>query len=950
MKERERKVDEMSSFLRVPFFSERGGSNAANSRREVRHRNDGVRPARAAVREVVLVGGGHAHVAVVKSFAMTPLPPPPPPTTTTTMATIGNFMRRSANTNTNAGGNAVRVTLVSRDVTTPYSGMLPGFVAGHYTLEECHIDLRRLVQRLGMMMNDASPMSAMPNASMHADGGTQPPMSIRLVHAECIGIDTERREVLLAGGRPAIRYDVLSVDVGITPAMLGASTSMHSNTVVAVKPIDSFCARWESLVTRFRESGGSGLRVAVVGGGAGGVELALAMHHRLTVIAQEMAADASKDDMAARIEFALFTRHEIMHTHGERARRIMRRIFGERGIVLHENATVADIDAERKELLVTPTESRDEKYADSALDGDIHDKEASEHDVMRFAFDECVWCTDARAASWIAASGLACESNTGCILINESLQSVSNQEVFAAGDCSHCPQHPRPKAGVFAVRAGMPLAENLRRYLSGRPLLPFTPQSTFLGLISTGNKYAVATKAGFAFEGSWMWYWKDYIDRTWMAQYGSDLFTKSGGGGENVSGAHAAARSVSGIGTSTRPSSELDALTVLSSPQMRCGGCGAKVGATVLSNVMRRLGITTSSSMGPSSSAPEGAQDSPYLYRRDEVLLGLGSPDDAAVVSIPRGKVTIQTIDFFRSFVSDLYVFGRIAANHALSDCHAMGAAPLSAMAIAMVEYSPDEAKMEEDLYQMMAGAASVLVEERCALVGGHTCEGAELGLGFAVVGAEDPKALMRKGGMRAGDIVLLTKPIGTGVLLAADMRGEAEGRWVQAALDSMQVSSREAAAILRSHGATSCTDVTGFGLLGHALEMARASDVAIEIRMEDVPLFDGALECVRRGIFSSLQPQNLRIARAVRWAQNESSDTENADDDAHLIGSRNPVYPLLFDPQTAGGLLASVPAASATVCIDALRAAGYAHTSIIGSVVGSPCDDDRCATPLILL
>ena len=194
----------------------------------------------------------------------------------------------------------------------------------------------------------------------------------------------------------------------------------------------------------------------------------------------------------------------------------------------------------------------------------------------------------------------------------------------------------------------------------------------------------------------------------------------------------------------------------------------------------------------------------------------------------------------------------------------------------------------------------------------------------------------MRKGGMRPGDAVLITKAVGTGVLLAADMRGMADGDWVRAALESMQVSSRRAAQILRRHGATSCTDVTGFGVVGHLLEMARASEVSVELRMRAVPLLAGAAECVRRGIFSSLQPQNLRLARAVRW------DAVQEDRHAH------PTYPLIFDPQTAGGLLASVPAASAAACLEELRAAGYGQSAAIGEVVRR--DELACSSEIVCL
>jgi selenide,water dikinase len=333
---------------------------------------------------------------------------------------------------------------------------------------------------------------------------------------------------------------------------------------------------------------------------------------------------------------------------------------------------------------------------------------------------------------------------------------------------------------------------------------------------------------------------------------------------------------------------------------MRCGGCGAKVGASILT---RALG-----SLQP--------------VERDDVMIGLHAPDDAAVVRVPPGKAMVHTVDFFRSFIDDPYLFGQVAANHALGDIFAMGAEPQSATAIATVPPGL-EAKVEDLLLQMMTGAVEVLNAAGCALVGGHTGEGRELALGFAINGLIDEQmdGVMRKGGMLPGDVLLLTKPIGTGTLFAAHARHAAKGRWITAALKSMVLSNQAGAMILRQHGATACTDLTGFGLLGHLVEMTRPSGVDAELQLSALPLLDGAVECVEAGIVSSLQPANVRLRRALRNAEDFVND---------------PRYPLLFDPQTAGGLLASVPADQASACIHALKAAGYPQTAAIGRIRGA--------------
>jgi selenide,water dikinase len=340
---------------------------------------------------------------------------------------------------------------------------------------------------------------------------------------------------------------------------------------------------------------------------------------------------------------------------------------------------------------------------------------------------------------------------------------------------------------------------------------------------------------------------------------------------------------------------DADALREVSTLAMRCGGCGAKVGSTVLTRVMDRLETRT----------------------REDVLVGIDDPDDAAVLAVPPGKAMVQSVDYFRAFIDDPYAFGRIAANHALGDLFAMDAEAQSALAIATVPFGR-EAVVEDTLYELMAGALAALDECGAALVGGHSGEGSELAFGLVVNGLADPAALLRKGGMRPGHALVLTKPIGTGTLLAADMRHRARGRWVQAAVDSMMLSNRAAARCLHDQGATACTDVTGFGLLGHLVEMTRASGVDAALDLDALPLLDGTEATLAAGIFSSLQPQNLRLRRAVR-------DLEAA--------SGHPRYPALFDPQTAGGLLASVPADRAEACIRELRELGYPRACVIGRV-----------------
>jgi selenide,water dikinase len=731
-------------------------------------------------KDLVLIGGGHSHVAVLKRFGMHPVP-------------------------------GLRLTLVTRDIDTPYSGMLPGLVAGHYGFDECHIDLGPLARFAGA----------------------------RLYHAEVDGVDLANR-LVHAPGRPPIAYDLLSINTGSRPNRVDIPGV--DEFALAAKPIDVFLQRWHRLVQDVHEHEGS-FRIVVVGGGAGGVELALSTQWRLRQVLQA----AGKDP--AMLHFQLLTRGGgIMPGHSPGVRERFERIFAERSIPIRTDSPVTAVTQDHVVM----------------ADGDA------------VPADAVIWVTSASAPAWLRESGLAVD-DAGFIRVDDSLRSLSNDNVFAAGDVASLPD-ARPKSGVFAVRQGRVLADNLRAAATGARLRPYRAQKRFLGLISTGDRYAVASYGGWSYESAWLWQAKDWIDRRFMRKY-SELPEM-----DQEQTPELAAGVADG-----------EAIRELSAIAMRCGGCGAKVGATVLSRVMQRLPET----------------------RRDDVLIGRDAPDDCAMLKVPEGRVMVQSVDYFRAFIDDAYTFGAIAANHALGDVFAMGAEAQSALAIATVPYGRERV-VEETLHDLLAGALSVLEPSGAVLAGGHSSEGAELAFGLSVNGLIDPDKAWRKQGLRPGDALVLTKPIGTGTLFAAEMRGKAKGRWVDAAIRSMLLSNLEAARCLQSFGATACTDLTGFGLVGHLLEMTKASEVDAVIERDSLPLLDGALATVKAGILSSLQPQNLRLRRGIR-------DIESA--------AQHPVYPLLFDPQTAGGLLAGVPADSAAACIAALHERGYPEATVIGRI-----------------
>jgi selenide, water dikinase len=730
------------------------------------------------LRDIVLVGGGHAHVFVLKRFAMSPL-------------------------------DGVRLTVVSPDSHTPYSGMLPGFIAGHYTYDEAHIDLATLCQFAGA----------------------------RFLRDKVVGLDLSTRKVLCAG-RPPISYDVLSLDIGSTPDP--AQTPGAAGNVIPVKPVSAFLPAWESLKERVRQH--PTRRIGIVGAGAGGVELALASQFAL----RQMLA---REGVSGEPEFHVVTGGvEILMTHNKRVRNIFERVLAERHITTHLDYFV-------------------ERVTTDGLEGN----------AGALPLDEIFWVTGADAAPWVKASGLAVDDR-GFMRIDTHLQSLSHPAVFGAGDIATIDAHPRPKAGVFAVRQGPSLADNLRWTAMGRGLGTFKPQNKFLSLISTGDKYAVASWGDRAMEGEWVWRWKDWIDRRFMTKFNDlpEMQPEAETFGDDA------------VLISDEERNSLGDLT------MRCGGCGAKVGAPILHRALNTL----------SPNAPPG------------VILGADARDDAAVFAVPQGKALVQTVDAFRAMIDDPYVFGRITANHCLGDIYAMGATPHVALAIATLPVALPK-KTEALLSDMMAGADRVLREAGCGLLGGHTGEGTELSFGFSITGLVDPAAITSKTGLAADQAVILTKPLGTGVLFAANMRLKAKGRWIEGAIETACQSSREAAEIFRSHGATAMTDVTGFGLLGHLNEMiGRSPTIGVTLTLETIPALDGALEMIRAGITSSLAVSNRDALNTVANANEVEADDR---------------LPLLIDPQTAGGLLASVPRAQACACLDALHATGYGLAAQIG-------------------
>jgi selenide,water dikinase len=314
-----------------------------------------------------------------------------------------------------------------------------------------------------------------------------------------------------------------------------------------------------------------------------------------------------------------------------------------------------------------------------------------------------------------------------------------------------------------------------------------------------------------------------------------------------------------------------------------CGGCAAKLGADLLSEALAGL----------------GAEAAP-----DELIVGLDPPDDAAAYRVSDDLAIIGTVDFFPPLVDDARTFGEIAAANAMSDVFAMGGRVLFALSIAAF---PEELPRDV-LAEVLDGASSKVREAGGTLAGGHTIRDPEPKYGLAVIGAAHPDRLLRKGAARPGDRLLLTKPLGTGLLVSGARAGRTDPAHLSAAIDRMRALNRAAAEILVEHGVTATTDITGFGLLGHGLEMARGSGVRLVFDGGALPALDGALDLARGGIETGGAGHNRRfVGEALELG---------GDVPAELVT-------LAFDPQTSGGLLAAIDDDRAAAVEMALRNAG---------------------------
>ena len=725
--------------------------------------------------DLVLIGGGHAQIAVLKAFGMRPL-------------------------------EGVRLTLVTDVLMAPYSGMLPGYVEGHHSLEDMHINLLKLARFAGA----------------------------RLIKRAVSDIDFDKQNIVLDGGLN-LHYDVLSLNNGAVPAPESIKGTALNG--ITVKPISHFLEKMPDASALRGDFG-------VIGGGAAGCELAISLYHHYQLGAKNIALH-------------LFSRSErVLPTAPKKASMRMQSALARHNITIHHRANVEEITSDTVIL-------------------EAGNKIPAAHIFV---------VTAARPASWISNLKLShCED--GYISVRPTLQTVEYDNVFAAGDVASMVGEPREKAGVFAVRAGPYLAFNLRSYIEQTPLKSFSPQTRYLALIGLGGKDALALRGNFVAQGAFWWHLKNWIDRRFMQKFNNlpEMVTPP-------TSMPAYAKKLT-----DKPVQDV----------FECAGCGAKAGADILRDALEEACNLAREKGVDERFLPPAGIASDYSH--------LPLPDDSS-----KSTQLSQSVDFISQHISDSYLFGRIAVLHALSDVFVAGDKPFAAQALVTLQRTRPEMQ-KSDLAMMLSGALEELAAHRTKLIGGHTTIGSEAMLGFAVTGlskADKPSPALPK----TEDVMLvLTKPIGIGIVLAAEMRGICAPDSYDAALAAMLASNARAANIIISAAPSALmTDVTGFGLARHGLNLAqRAEATGMELWLDSLPLLIGAKELAASGTRSSLFSHNRQDIAVQGGA---------------MLGTEyTPLIELLFDPQTSGGILAALPRSKAHEICGKLQEAGYIQAEIIG-------------------
>ena len=689
--------------------------------------------------DLVLIGGGHSHLSVLMKLSKKPI-------------------------------NGNRITLITNEIDTPYSGMIPGYIEGIYSWRDSHIDLYRLCLKL----------------------------NVRFIHAEVERVSAYEKEIYFKD-RPKIKFDVLSINTGIQSN--NREIKGAAKYCLPVKPISKLTNNFLNKITNFKS-------IAFIGGGAGSVELALAIKKRFLNINQD-------------IKITIIT--------------------GKRGL----------LSAFPQKTKLTSLKTL-EKFKIDIIEYkrvlEVKPKQIILSDKSMLKIDKAILSTNSMTPKWLAKSDILLTKDN-YILVNKSFQ-TNYKYVFASGDVIDFNNQNLKKAGVFAVRSGKPLAINIRKFILGKKLVEYKFNKNYLALIGTSKRSAIATKYNLTFNSRFFFYLKKYIDQNFIKKFSDFRIRKK----------------------FTLDALKTDVLNIFMKHKekitdendiMQCKGCAAKVPLNALKQALPKDIVSTS--------------------------------EDA--VSVPGHPELYQTVDMISSIITDPFLLGKIAANHSISDMVSVNSKITSAMMILQLPLSKTEIN-SRDLEQVLLGANEIFKTIDCPLIGGHTMIGKDKDpiIGFSILGQKQKKIKIVKNRrkIKTKDLLILTEKIGSGLIFAGINNYLIDSYFQTDVIKQMIKGNLNFGKISNHLNILSMTDITGFGLANHLLNLIKRdnSKTGLTIYPNKIPLFEGVNECLNKDIKSSLFKSNYDIAQKDIIYKRDKSKLDN----------------ILYDPQTVGGIAFIIP------------------------------------------
>ena len=689
--------------------------------------------------DLVLIGGGHSHLSVLMKLSKRPI-------------------------------NGNRITLITNEIDTPYSGMIPGYIEGIYSWRDSHIDLYRLCLKL----------------------------NVRFIHAEVERVSAYEKEIYFKD-RPKIKFDVLSINTGIQSN--NREIKGAAKYCLPVKPISKLTNNFLNKITNFKS-------IAFIGGGAGSVELALAIKKRFLNINQD-------------IKITIITgKRGLLSTFPQKTKLTSLKTLEKFKIDIIEYKRVLEVKP--KQIIL------------------------SDKSILKI--DKAILSTNSMTPKWLAKSDILLTKDN-YILVNKSFQ-TNYKYVFASGDVIDFNNQNLKKAGVFAVRSGKPLAINIRKFILGKKLVEYKFNKNYLALIGTSKRSAIATKYNLTFNSRFFFYLKKYIDQNFIKKFSDFRIRKK----------------------FTLDALKTDVLNIFVKHKekitdendiMQCKGCAAKVPLNALKQALPKDIVSTS--------------------------------EDA--VSVPGHPELYQTVDMISSIITDPFLLGKIAANHSISDMVSVNSKITSAMMILQLPLSKTEIN-SRDLEQVLLGANEIFKTIDCPLIGGHTMIGKDKDpiIGFSILGQKQKKIKIVKNRrkIKTKDLLILTEKIGSGLIFAGINNYLIDSYFQIDVIKQMIKGNLNFGKISNQLNILSMTDITGFGLANHLLNLIKRdnSKTGLTIYPNKIPLFEGVNECLNKDIKSSLFKSNYDIAQKDIIYKRDKSKLDN----------------ILYDPQTVGGIAFIIP------------------------------------------